>query len=448
MGTLIRTSLPSADVFHLDDIPEPAPAPAFAPGSEKLVRFGPIAVCRAGWGTPVDNERIIGHYVRLGMDEKQVREDVTRTGFKSGYYFPRTNQLLSEETQGGHALWAAGMAERVMQARGWDHIDIFVLASTSTCNYVPGRAADILRSRGYHVDHSMLYAQACNSALAAINDMCRTPELHGIRAVVVGMESLTGSMADFDDPITLRTFGNGGGAIAFIPGHEIQHINGRTQAEYDLQGVISGPLPFRLPEPEDQIALPPWYEVVGERTVEKCVRSAEGVFMEPPHNPKEKLLMHGKATLMYFAKRVPPLAVDVVVTYQNRFRAQYGPLTTPISHQPSHPVLIFINHELLRMGMEAVGVDRRDARQLSKRASAAERDSALKEMGITGFEPVQIPWLMDQTNFNNVSAGTSLITLVQMIENGMVRTHTATPVFGFGVGSVIQADIWRFTFDV
>lgn len=446
-STFIRTSLPGADVFHLDDIPEPPPAPAFTPGTEKFARIGPIAVACAGWGTPLDNERIIGYFVRQDWDEALVRADVLRTGFKLGNYFPSSNHLLSEETQGGHAHWAAALAERVMDARGWRHIDVLVIASTSTTNQVPGRAADILRQHGYRIDQAKLYAQACNSALAAINDMCRTPEQHGIRAVVVGMESLTGSMGDYANPISLRTFGNGGGAIAFIPGHEIQHINGRTQAEYDLMGVISGPRPFRMPTPAEQIPLPPWYEITGEQTAGKCLASDLGIFMEPPYNPDEILLMQGKATLMYFAKRVPPFANDVVQTYLAHYRDEYGPLGLPFSHQPSLPVLIFINHELLRLGMESLGIEKKDARKLSKLEDEAERNAALADMGITDFVPVQIPWVMGDSGFNNISAGTSMVALVEMIERDLIHPYVPTPVFGFGVGSVIQADIWRFTVD-
>jgi 3-oxoacyl-[acyl-carrier-protein] synthase III len=81
------------------------------------------------------------------------------------------------------------------------------------------------------------------------------------------------------------------------------------------------------------------------------------------------------------------------------------------------------------------------ARRLGKRAS---NDEIAQELGIEHYAPVQIPWIMSRTGFNNISAGTSLVAMVTMIEEGLIKPKDVLPVFGYGIGSVIQADVWKF----
>jgi 3-oxoacyl-[acyl-carrier-protein] synthase III len=429
--------------FHMSNIPELPPTPTFAAGSEQFVRLGSMAVCHAGWGEPLSNAQLISHYVGIGWDYEEVREMIIGTGFKQGYYFHPDVELLSDEVQEQIAHYAARLSARVARARGWDAIDVLILGSSTSCNSVLPRTKELLAEQGIAVELAQFYTQACNGATAGINDLCRNPDMHGLKAVVIGMETLSCSRLDMETPITCRTFGNGGGAIAFIPGVEIQHITGRTVAEYDTQGVIIAPETVKLPVPEQRIAPPDWYEIVGEMTYEKFAVSSDGIFMEVPRCDDGMLRMNGMATLAYFVRRVPPLAVDVVQTYKEHFQDQYGALATPFSHQPSLPVMTFINQELIRLQLETVGIDARQARNMTRRMNGDQRAQYLKEQGINDFDPVQIPWMMSDTGFNNTSAGTSVVAMLNMIKDGSLTTDSTVPVFGFGIGSVIQADIWR-----
>ena len=429
--------------FHLSNIPELPSTPTFVAGSEQLVRLGSMVVCQAGWGTPVTNTQLISHFVGLGWDHEEVRDMILSTGFKQGYYFHPEVELLSDEIQERIAHYAAMLTEQVARARGWNNIDILILGSSTSCNSVLPRTSEILAEKGIDVGVVRFYTQACNGATAGINDLCRNPSMHGLRAVVVGMETLSCSRLDMEVPITCRTFGNGGGAVAFIPGVEIQHITGRTVAEYDTQGVIIAPETVKLPSQEHRISPPEWYEVVGEITPEKFVASADGIFMEVPRSDDGMLHMNGMATLSYFVRRVPPLAVDIIETYKEHFQDEYGALATPFSHQPSLPVMTFINQELIRYQLEMIGLDSREARNMTRRMDDKQRAQCLKEQGIEQFDPIQIPWMMTNTGFNNTSAGTSVVALVNMIKDGLIKTNSTVPVFGFGIGSVIQADVWH-----
>jgi 3-oxoacyl-[acyl-carrier-protein] synthase III len=417
----------------------------FAPGSEKLVRLGNIAVVQAGWGYQLDTDSILQQYRGNGYDIEKITESMLQTGFTHGYYYPLSRSTFDDETQAWHIKCAANLAERVARERNWDSIDILILGSSTTYRESLQGLVQELAQRGITVGEAQIYVQACNSALAGINDLCRMPEYHGKRAVVIGMESLTGGdVYDFERPNTIRIFGNGGGAVAFIPGVEIQHINGRTIAEYDYQGVITGPQACPVSTITDRIEPPAWYETVGDYTDGKLVASKDGIFIEIPPSEDSKLRMNGMSTLAYFAKRVPPLALDVVNTYYTEHAEQYGNLQNPLSHQPSLPVITFVNNDLMKAQLADVGIDTRNARKLARNGTLQEIRAAMAARG-HDHDPVQIPWVMEGTGFNNISAGTSVITLVKMIEESMIEPNVPLPVFGFGIGSVIQADIWRFT---
>lgn len=430
-----------SDAVHILNNPSALPTqPSFVPGSERLVRLGEIAVFRAGWGFPITNQDMVRFYAEAGLDADEVAETVAGTGFKQGYYFPFEQDLFGPETQGWHAHYTAMLVEKVARARDWDHIDVLIVGSSTTRMYVLEEARQLLAQRGIVVDDVRMYVQACNSAIAGITDLSRDPQYHGIHAVVVGLETLSGDVVDIDTPTTFRVFGNGGGAIAFVPGKDIQHITGRTIAEYDTQGVIVGPAACPVAQIDNRIDHFDWYELVGEETTDKFVTSKDGVFIQIPPSDDGKLYMNGMSTLAYFAKRVSPLAVEIIQTYEAQFKDQYGNLGIPFGHQPSLPVVTFINHDLIRLDLEARGLDGRVARKLAKRGTIEEIATELK---MPDYKPFQIPWIMDRTGFNNISAGTSLIAMVTMIEEGSIQPNSVLPVFGYGIGSVIQADIWK-----
>ena len=261
--------------------------------------------------------------------------------------------------------------------------------------------------------------------------------------MVLGFETLTGGATDQDAFSTVRVFGNGGGAIAFIPGVEIRHIVGRTVVEYDTQGVILSPQScpvYGIPA-SDRRPLLPWYEIVGETTPENFAVTDYGVMVQLPPSENNKLIMNGAATLSYFAKRLPALATEMLQIYTEHFQEEYGELDTLFGHQPSLPVVTFINHDFIRLDLEARGIEHRVARRMAKRMTPHEIG---QELGIPNYRPMQIPWVMDRARFNNISAGTSLVALATMIEENLIHPNKALPVLGYGIGSVIQADVWQF----
>lgn len=427
-------------------LPVPQPSPGqFADGSVAMGRLGPIVAVRGGWGTPIDNPTMIQHYITHGYDPAAAQAAIETTGFTSGYYFPADNDVLSDETQAWHVDYVVQFVEMICAERGWDGIDILVVGSCSSRNTIHLDVQAVLCQRGIKVDSARLYGQACNAALSAMDDILRDDSLHGARVIAVGLETFSGGRIEHENPITIRTFSNGGGAVGFIAGEEIDFITGRSVVEFDRRGVVAGAEVCELPPAEQRIAAPTWHEIVDDYTADKLFSTPNGdLFMQLPHTDDAVLRSDGMATVAYFARRMPSILLDVYATYHNEFADEFGPLAAhTFSHQPSLPVIGFLNTEVVRTYLQSIGLPTKQARKLSRLAPDA-RDHALTELGLTLPTLPSIDWYMPRTGFNNCSAGTPMVILVQMMRDGLLQPGRPTGMFAFGVGSVIAASIWRF----
>lgn len=424
----------------------PAAAPhQFAPDSVAIGRLGPIVAVRAGWGTPVDNPTMIRHYVEHGWDLNAARMAIESTGFTSGYYFPADNDIFSDETQSWHVSYIVQFVQLLCQQRGWDSVDVLAVGSCSSRNTVHQEAKDRLCKLGIVVKSARLYGQACNAALSAMDDLLRDDTMRGARAIVIGLETLSGGRIEHENPTTIRIFANGGGGVAFVVGEEVDFITGRSVVEYDTRGVVAGPAVCELPPPDQRLDPPAWHEIVGPHTQGKLFSTRDGgLFLHLPHTEDQVLRSDGMATAAYFARRTPAVIMDIDDRYWREFAARYGPLAEhPFSHQPSRPVIDFLNTEVWRIWLAGQGVSAKAARSIS-RLSDVERAHVLDEMGLQLPQLPQIDWYMPKTGFNNASAGTPMIILVQMMHDGLLIPNRATMMVAFGVGSVIAASVWRF----
>ncbi len=427
-------------------LPLPAPVPyQFAPHSVALGRLGPLVAVRAGWGTIVDNPTLIRHYVAHGWDAEAAQLAIETTGFTHGYYFPPDNDIFSDETQAWHVSYVVQFVQLLCQARGWDGVDVLAVGSCSSRNTIHVEAQEQLYKLGVAVKSARLYGQACNAALSAMDDLLRDDSLRGARAVVIGLETLSGGRIEHENPTTIRIFANGGGGLAFVVGQEVDFVTGRSVVEYDTRGVVAGANVCELPPPSQRIRPPTWHEKQGPQTQDKLFGTPDGsLFLHLPHTDDHIFRSDGMATAAYFARRMPPIVLDVYQHYQREFAARYGPLADhPFSHQPSRPVIDFLNTEVRRLWLAQQGLDTKTARTLS-RLAGVQRHHVLADMGLQLPPLPQIEWYMPQTGFNNTSAGTPMVILVQMMNAGLLHPNRPTPMFAFGVGSVIAASVWRF----
>lgn len=434
--------------FKPPEIAPPPEAPIFA--KEKLSLLGKIPIMYASWGKPITYEALKKHYRGTPLWTEEVADMIEKVGFSGGFYYPWDFEPKSEQFQERQAHYAAELARQVMNVRHWEGADFLVVASVSCREDTSHKVAEILLREGIKIKKPLFYAQACNGTVAAISDLCRTKDLQGSRAVVVGIESLSGTMVDPKEIQLIATFGNGGGAIAFQPGVEIEHIVGRTIVEPDKQGVIKAPKIYQLPQ-NGELVPPAWYEFVDEGgnpidyedTSDYFAVSEEGVFLALPES-KLRAKMDGLATFKFFAsrKRLPTLIADIQERYNAEFKDKYGKLGPAIFHPASQPVIIGVGRSYLELSLLGKGLDVKKAKTLS-RVSEEERASLLKEAGIE-FSEVRLPWLIKETGINNISAATSLVHTAEMIERGLLKSGVPTPVVSMGIGSVREVDVVIF----
>lgn len=434
----------------------------FAPGSTHLARIGPISLYRAGWGAYLDSRTIAEAAVRAGHS-LDLASTIEKLGFSGGYHFPVDVDVYSARVQRLMTGYITRLVERVMEVRGWDSIDaLFVGTQTILEETLDDVRAALLR-RGRRVGPIYWYRLACNSATAAFTDTLREPAYHGQRVAVVGLDTLSGNTTDSVDPVTFATFGNGGAAMAYVPGDEVEALAGETVVEYDTDGFFAVPhIANRAPLARPR-SLPANYRVVGEETQRRFHASENGLFLEIPGD--ETFYMDGRGTFRYFTSTgVTELLWNVMETYRQKFAGTLGKLGETIGHQPSQAVVDGLNRSLFRMllenhAKEAEGADdvvRDDRGQESEasalstkeirrltRADLSERIAYLRKLGIDALS-LNIPWVMPETGFNNISAGTALSALATLATQKVVRPGTAHLLLGLGVGASYQTHAIRF----
>jgi len=400
---------------------------------EQQAQLGDIQLAYAVWEEHRDNSWIKRVAHKLKVLTPETREMIRNSGFREGYYYPQDVDVFSPKIQAAQALHGAMLAKMVADRRDWKHIDTLVVGSVSSIADTPKRVAHILSQWGITVDNVQFYGQACNSALGAIIDLTRRSQQGETigPSVVVGLDSLSGSQVDPKDIKLMRTFGNGGGAIAFVPGKDIEHITGRTIFVKDEKGVIKIQRIYELPT-EGKKPLYPWYEVT-EGSEDAIVQTDAGIFvrMIAPEGPYAQ--MNGRATFRLFGRHMPKLITHVLLRYAENFGNRYGRLWRwSLGHQPAEPVntgLAYYTNGILE----------------SIHENGKFMDSTV-DKAITQYLPkrISIPWLMKKAGVNNISAGTFLVHATEMVNRGKIKLHRPTLLVGYGIGSVMQADVVIF----
>jgi len=151
---------------------------------------------------------------------------------------------------------------------------------------------------------------------------------------------------------------------------------------------------------------------------------------------------------------VTDLLWNVMETYRQKFADKLGKLGETIGHQPSQAVVDGLNRTLFRIalenraketegaGGEESALSTKEIRRLT-RADISERLAYLRKLGIDALS-LNIPWVMPETGFNNISAGTALSALATLATQKVVRPGTAHLLLGLGVGASYQTHAIRF----
>ncbi len=365
-------------------------------------------------------------------DREGLIAGLTNLGFAGGF---KNREFLSpsmSEYFERMGLVGAGAARDVMQMKGWDGADVLVVASSSSNVQVPEIMIDELRKQGIVIDSFQMTSQACNSAASAVSDLGRHPDFSGRRAIVLGIESLSGSAVDQSDYVTRHVFGNAYGALCFVPGVDLVHISGvDTVIEQDRAGVIRAPHAFQVENKGDigtPMQPPPWYTVVGEIDPGFWHTTSRGNFINLPTAPN--LTMDGPLTYQYFSSRVPARELAALEQYYAQYYGKniagrnLGELGATVAHMPS-----FLVHSA-----KCAFVER------GKKKRQSESPSSYPD-----FQTPSSPWLMDRTGLNNSSAATLLVNMTHMAKENMILPGKPFLFEGYGAGSAISANVMMIT---
>lgn len=428
----------------------PLASKEFTPESFELIQIGSMVFGRAAWGREVLVDEILQVYRQHGLYTPTLEEDIRKLGFRGGYRISPEVNGYSDEYQKLHAGYIAKMARELMRVRGWDGIDVLVVASSTSKNWVPEESKLILKSVGASVEKSILYAQACNGTVAAISDLGYDASYKDARCVVIGLDTLS-TLVDPTDPLTYNTFGNGISGCAFIAGQEVICKHVQTLVNYDPAGPIRGKVPYKLPSFEYRTQCPDhWYKIADEMTEQNFVQTKNGdKILAVPESLSGFIEMDGIRTLEVFKENVPSIVRQVFDWYrqntsENDRRVRFAGIK---SHQPSSIVREAINRiirvEFLCSSIQ--GMDRNYAYRIAKHAkSNDELREILKQKGIEMPEIPQISWDMQETGFNNISAGTAFIALIERAKRGEEMIGKDHLFLGFGIGWAITGSIIEF----
>jgi hypothetical protein len=224
---------------------------------------------------------------------------------------------------------------------------------------------------------------------------------------------------DPDSPITYAIFGNGGGAIAFKPGEDMRYFHGATRFDHDEKGLTRCIPICSLPPQEEWLPYPTNFILHGEKTKDFLAMTKNGLIMYLPPTGNGKITMDGVGTFRYFI--IESTSFDMIqkeIAWYNQHMNPYGgvPLDIPFGHEPSFEVVEGLNNYAIKM-------------------------YARKK--IEGVPP-RFPWVMRQTMFNNISAGTGLVAMEQMVHEGLLTPHSNHIMLGLGIGSSVGVHTVEF----
>ena len=435
--------------LHIAPVPDHG---EFTHGSTHLAHIGPISLYRAGWGVYIDSHSIAEAAPQSGSPP-ELASTIEKLGFSGGNQFPADSDTFSPRVQSLMTSYIARLVDKVMEARGWDSIDALFVGTQTILEETLDDVRAALLHKGKRVGPIYWYRMACNSATAALVDTLREPALQGQRIAVVGLDTLSGNTTDSRDPVTFATFGNGGAAMAYVPGQEIEVLAGETVVEYDTDGFFNVPhIINRQPKAQPR-SLPADYRVLGEETPRRFHATENGLFLEIPGD--ETFRMDGRGTFRYFTSTgVTDLLWNVMETYRQKFSDSLGKLGATIGHQPSQAVVDGLNRTMFRIAVESrtqesddagsqdASLSTKDIRKLM-RGDISERLAYLRKLGIDALS-LNIPWVMPDVGFNNISAGTALSALGALASQKVVMPGTAHILLGLGVGASYQAHAIRF----
>lgn len=397
---------------------------------KEVVRFGPLAIAYGTWGEELTPQQI---YEEANMTAPP---RIGENGFTGGYHFPLDYDVTTDKSQHELADHVVEIGLAALEARGWQEgrpIRLY-FGSTSAQSESTELIAAKLKEKGVTIIKSTGRGFACASGIVSLIDACRDPSNQGVPTLILCGESLSGSIASAPD--FRSTFSNGGSALAFIPGDEIELMASTIVVAKDPKDSISLPNFGKYP-PHDPSFIPSYYEIDPKATVHA---SELGIWQEFHHSEDNNAHWNPEDMGSVFKKSIPPPVIWALKGYALR-------------HGLANLQPIALAHQAAKKMVNGIINDTRPRRSINDLIS---REKTLWRYG----KPFQIyaPWVMDKLGISNVSSATTFIAWAELVKNGAMKPSddpevepehvTITPdkdlmIIAYGIGYSVVKGIIR-----
>ncbi|MBI4058305.1 hypothetical protein HY408_00920 [Candidatus Gottesmanbacteria bacterium] len=370
--------------------------------------------------------------------------DVPDLGFRGGYAFNSEYNPFTPHAQDERVQYATLLAERALSRRERSGADILIVASSTSYDTIAVETQEALRRRNFTIDTALYAGLACNGAIEPIMSLSRDPSYNGCEVVLITVDTVSGTIIDQspnpEDVIVRNLFGNGATYIAITIGRDLIHYFGKTvvdPAKDEIQTVPMNEFPRGTLPP------PPNYEFWGDgETI--YARTESGFYLNLPLSTDGKLRSRGARVLGRFATNGGKVVYDILHLYRENYESALGSLGEAWMHQPSLPVVRAFTKATHLHTLEKYGIPRGFAKNILAQREDI-RNRTLQELNIPNDLFPTFPWVMDQTDMNNIVAGTANVALTEMVKSGRIRPGVRIPVIGLALGNEYSADIVEFT---
>ncbi len=188
---------------------------------------------------------------------------------------------------------------------------------------------------------------ACNSGTRAMQRILEEPRYAGKRVMVIGIEGMTRLIADPKpnlvkaDPFSLQAFGNGIGAVSFIPERDISLVGSVSLSEEDT---------------ERNLAARPTYQVDPKGPLIQISGSIEKTKLPIPEEEEKIIHIKPTGTSKMFIRAAEATIDSLLTGYREQIEAgtvQDKPIKLVAAHHPSRGVWDILIKKLARKGIPA-----------------------------------------------------------------------------------------------
>lgn len=369
----------------------------------------------AGWGKHLKTPEMLTQW--SNQISNVDRDVITNYGFSGGWFWEEDYVLASERARELNIRHATALTETLMRLRGWDEATLFFTSVSSPPDILPEVKARLLKKGLKIKGDPIYYGLACDGGGGEMLDALGRPELAGEKTVFIATETLSGDSTPRKNIRMSTLFGNGGGGTAFVVGEEVKLVDPSlliAMVKKDEDGLIKLPRAYEVANfKKERTNPPPWYEV--DENAKDTFLFGKNLVLNAMPTQEGELARYSsldeRRTGVVFRKLAVEVAKKILTKFYELFPDKK--LNLGIFHQPNHTI-----------ALNAVG--------------------KLEET--FGDRCPSIPWLMEETGFNNISSATIFIALTQAVKKGLIKNGESVLLETYGEGLSGHAGVVKFEF--